>query len=213
MGREINKLNTYTIANAKKWGTYSDGLGLYLQVSKWGTKSWVFRYMLHGERHQMGLGALHTVSLSEARARAREHRQTILDGRDPLELKHEAIVAKRLAKAKQKTFKECAGEYITAKVTDKAMRSDKHRKQWRESLEDYAFPVIGDLPVASIDTPLVLKVLQPIWERIPDTASRLRGRIEKVLRFATTAQYRFGDNPARWRGRGDVRRETEATAS
>jgi hypothetical protein len=93
------------------------------------------------------------------------------------------------------------------------MRSDKHRKQWRESLEDYAFPVIGDLPVASIDTPAVLKVLQPIWKRIPETASRVRGRIEKVLRFATTAQYRFGDNPARWRGRGDVRRETEATAS
>ena len=90
MGREINKLNTYTIANAKKWGTYSDGLGLYLQVSKWGTKSWVFRYMRLGERHQIGLGALHTVSLSEARARAREHRQTILDGKDPLDLKRGA---------------------------------------------------------------------------------------------------------------------------
>ena len=200
MGREINKLNSYTIANAKKWGTCSDGLGLYLQVSKWGTKSWVFRYMRLGERHQIGLGALHTVSLSEARARAREHRQTILDGKDPLDLKRGAIAAEKIAKAKQKTFKECAGEYITAKVTDKAMRSDKHRKQWRESLEDYAFPIIGDLPVASIDTPLVLKVLQPIWERIPETASRLRGRIERVLAFATVQQYRSGDNPARWRG-------------
>jgi integrase len=200
MGREIDKLSHFTIANAKKWGTYSDGAGLYLQVSKWGTKSWVFRYMLHGERHQMGLGSLHTVSLVEARARARQYRQIILDGKDPLELKREAIVAKKLAKARMKTFAECADEYIKAKVTDTAMRNDKHRKQWRESLEQYAFPAIGDLPVASIDTPLVLKVLQPIWDRIPETASRLRGRIERILAFATVREYRRGDNPARWRG-------------
>jgi integrase len=127
-------------------------------------------------------------------------RQTVLDGEDPLDKKREKLIAQKLAKAKQKTFKECAAEYITAKVTDKAMRSDKHRKQWRESLEDYAFPIIGDLPVASIDTPLMLKVLQPIWDRIPDTASRLRGRIERVLAFATVREYRSGDNPARWRG-------------
>jgi integrase len=200
MGRDIGKLTHVKIANAKKPGTYADGGNLYLQVSVWGTKSWVFRYMIDGKRQQMGLGALHTVNLSEARARAREHRQTILDGKDPLELKREAIIARKLAKVRHKTFQECAAEYINAKVTDTAMRSDTHRKQWRETLEQYAFPVIGDLPVASIDTPLVLKVLQPIWPRIPDTASRLRGRIERVLAFAAVQGYRGSENPARWRG-------------
>ena len=103
MGREINKLNSYTIANAKKWGTCSDGLGLYLQVSKWGTKSWVFRYMRLGERHQIGLGALHTVSLSEARARAREHRQTILDAVPSLLRRSPRQNRKRLRSARANT--------------------------------------------------------------------------------------------------------------
>jgi integrase len=127
-------------------------------------------------------------------------RQLILDGKDPLDLKREAIVAEKLAKAKQKTFAECAEDYVRAKVTDAAMRSDKHRKQWRDSLKQYAFPIIGDMPVASIDTPLLLKVLQPLWQRIPETASRIRGRIERILAFATVQGYRSGDNPARWRG-------------
>jgi integrase len=200
MGRDIGKLTHVKIANAKKPGTYADGGNLYLQVSIWQTKSWVFRYMIDGKRQQMGLGSLHTVSLAEARTRARQMRQLILDGKDPLQMKREAVVARRLAKIKLKTFKECALEYLTAKVVDTAMRSDSHRKQWRETLEQYAFPVIGDLPVAAIDTPAVLNVLQPIWERIPDTASRLRGRIERVLAFAQVQGYRSGDNPARWRG-------------
>ena len=200
MAREIDKLSHQKITSAKRVGTHSDGGGLYLQVSKWQTKSWVFRYQIDGKRQQMGLGSINTVSLAEARTRARQMRQIILDGKDPLELKREAVVARRLAKIRQKTFKECTLEYLTAKVTDSAMRSDKHRKQWRETLEQYAFPIIGDLPVGAIDTPAVLKVLQPIWPRIPDTASRLRGRIERVLAFATVQGYRGGDNPARWRG-------------
>jgi len=196
----MGKLTALEIANLTQWGNYCDGGGLWLQVSKWGTKSWVFRYERFGKRHHMGLGALHTVSLQEARARARQMRQTVLDGEDPIDKKREKLIAQKLAAAKNKTFAECTEEYIKAKVTDKAMRTDKHRKQWRESLEKYALPIIGNVPVASIDTPAVLKVLRPIWERIPETASRVRGRIENVLAFATVAQYRSGDNPARWRG-------------
>ena len=198
MPRAINKLNAVIIANLNERGLYSDGAGLWLQVSKWGTKAWIFRYMRFGKRHQMGLGPLHTVSLQEARTRARQARQLILDGKDPLGIKREAIVAEKVAKAKEKSFAECANEYLKAKIS--GFRNDKHRGQWRTTLEQYAFPVLGNIPVNQIDTPLVLKVLQPLWERAPETASRLRGRIERVLAFATVKQLRSGDNPARWHG-------------
>jgi len=199
MGREINKLSQFKLASYTKRGAYSDGGGLYLQVSKWGTKAWIFRYERLGKRHLMGLGPLHTVSLAEARTRARQARQLILDGKDPLDIKRDNKVAEMLSKAKEKTFEECAEEYLRVKVA--SMGNDTHRKQWRSTLEQYAFPLLRAVPVNQIDTPLVLRVLRPVWDRTPETASRLRGRIERILAFAGVQGYRSkDDNPARWRG-------------
>jgi integrase len=194
----MGKLTALEVASLTKWGNYCDGGGLWLQVSKWGTKSWVFRYERFGKRRHMGLGALHTVSLAEARTRARQMRQTVLDGEDPLDKKREKLIAQRLAKAKHKTFAECAADFIAAKGD--GFKNAKHRAQWKSTLEKHAYPVIGDLPVSQIDTTLVLKILRPLWKQRPETASRVRGRIERILDAARVAGYRTGDNPARWKG-------------
>ena len=196
--RQANKLTALGIARLKVKGRYSDGHGLWLQVSEAGNKAWLFRYMLNGRARQMGLGPLHTVSLAEARIRARQARQVLLDGLDPLDAKRKAKTAARIEQLKTVTFKQCAEDFMKVRVRD--FKNEKHRAQWRSTLETYAFPIIGSLPVAEIDTPLVLKVLRPLWERAPETASRLRGRIERVLAWATAQEYRQGDNPARWRG-------------
>lgn len=192
-----NKLTALKVNSLKKPGRYCDGLGLWLQVSDSG-KHWLFRYMRHGRARQMGLGPLHTVNLAEARVRARQARMLLLEGFDPIDVKHETSAAARIAAAKDKTFAECANEFLRVKLD--GFKNDKHRAQWRSTLEAYAFPVIGNISVAKIDTPLVLKVLRPIWDRAPETASRLRGRIERVLAWATVQEYRAGENPARWRG-------------
>jgi integrase len=195
MARSINKLTAVTIANLNERGLYADGGGLWLQVSAWGTKAWIFRYQRNGKRHLKGLGPIHSVSLQEARTRARQERQLILDGRDPLQVKRDAVAAERLLEARRRTFEQCAEEYLRTML--EGLKNDKHRKQWRTTLEE-TFPILGALPVADIDTPAIVRVLTPIWERAPETGSRLRGRIEKVLGWATVRGYRDGDNPARW---------------
>jgi integrase len=146
----------------------------------------------------MGLGGAHTVSLAEARAKARECRQKLLDGLDPIEVREAADRAKALERARAMTFDQCAEAYIAAQRH--GWRNEKHAAQWTSTLATYCGPVFGQLPVASIDTALVLKVLSPIWTEKTETASRLRGRIESVLGWATTSGHRTGDNPARWRG-------------
>jgi integrase len=183
----------------------ADGGNLYLQASigKNGSinRSWVFRYELDHERHDMGLGPIHTLGLGDARERALELRQQIKLGIDPLESRREAKAARlanRARQAKAVTFKQCADMYLD--VHADRWKNPKHRAQWRSTLESYAFPVIGDLAVTDIDESHLLKVLQPIWKRIPETASRLRARIENVLGYATASRFRHGDNPARWRG-------------
>ena len=143
----------------------------------------------------MGLGPIHTTNLAEARVRARQMRQLILDGKDPLGVKRDAITAERIAAAKQ-----CADEFLRTSPVAKTWTNDVHRKQWRQTLEDYAFPVLGAVPVGQIDVALVKKALTPIWNDAPVTASRLRGRIELVLVYATASGLREGDNPAAWRG-------------
>lgn len=199
--RQINKLSTAKVASLSKRGLYADGLGLYLQVAEGGTKSWLFRFMKDGRARKMGLGPVHTVTLAMAREKATEARRLLLEGIDPIEARNETRQAARLDAAKALTFRECAEKYIAAHST--GWKNAKHAAQWASTLETYAYPHFGNLPVASIDVGLVLKALEPIWNIKTETASRVRGRIESVLDWATARKYRTGENPARWRGHLD----------
>ena len=186
-----------------------DGGGLYLQATRSTTggvnRNWVLRYELDGKRHDMGLGSLYDVGLAAARRKAKELReQIVLDGMDPLGARAEQRAerraraqAARAEEAKAQTFAQCVEKYLT--VHGDKWQNLKHAAQWRSSLETYAYPVIGDLNVAEIDEGHLVRVLQPIWKKIPETARRVRGRIEAVLGYATVSKFRSGDNPARWR--------------
>ena len=185
---------------AKQPGMHHDGGGLYLKATESGA-SWVLRYMLNGRPRYMGLGPLALYGLSEARAKALEARRLRHEGVDPLEARRLARAKLRLEAAKAITFKEGAEAYIKAHRA--GWRNDKHAGQWEATLKTYAEPVIGALPVQAIDTALVLKILEPIWTTKPETASRLRGRIETILDWAKVRGYREGENPARWRGHMD----------
>jgi len=198
MARTIGKLTALAVDKAKRRGYYGDGGGLFLQVSASGSKSWVFRFKEADKLHEMGLGATHTIGLAEAREKARECRRLRLDGIDPIEARKIARAQARLDAAKAVSFKDCAERYITSHGA--GWRSPTHAAQWPSTLRIYVYPVFGSLPVQGIDVGLVLKVLEPIWSVKPETASRVRGRIESVLDWATARGYRQGDNPARWRG-------------
>lgn len=198
MARLINKLSALAVTKKTKPGYYGDGAGLWLQVSQYESKSWIFRFTLAGKQREMGLGALHTVNLSEARAKAKQARLLLLEGKDPLEVRRADKLADALERAKTVTFDQCASAYIATHRS--GWKNAKHANQWENTLFTYATPVIGALPVADIDTALVVKVLSPIWQSKTETASRLRGRIESILDWATVSMYRRGDNPARWRG-------------
>jgi integrase len=185
-------------------GRWAVGDGAYLQIAKVAnrrTGAWVFRFTLNGKARHMGLGSVKLLSLAEARDRARQARQLLLDGIDPIEARNAARLAARAEAAKGITFKQCASRYI--KTQEAGWRNPKHRAQWRATLETYAFPYFGDLSVAAVDTGLVLKAVEPIWAVKPETASRVRGRIEAVLDWAMAHEYRQGENPARWRGHLD----------
>jgi integrase len=201
MARGLQKLSALAVSKASKAGLYGDGAGLWLQVSPAGAKSWLFRYMRHGKAREMGLGALHTVSLAEAREKARQCRVMLLEGKDPLAEKQAARQQERLTAAKTITFSECASAYVEAHRA--GWRSAKHAAQWEATLKAYAYPAFEGLSVAAIDTGLVLQCLEPIWKEKTETASRLRGRIESVLDWAKVRGYREGENPARWRGHLD----------
>lgn len=198
MARTVEKLSALAVARAKEPGYYGDGAGLYLQVSKSRTKSWIFRFTIAGKQREMGLGALHTVSLSDAREKAKSCRAALLDGVDPLGVRNAEKMSAALERAKTVTFDHCATEYIAAHRG--SWKNRKHEVQWTNSLRNYANPVIGALPVASIDTALVMKVLQPIWQTKTETATRVRSRIENILDWATVSKFRTGENPARWKG-------------
>ena len=198
MARLIEKLTPLGVSKKQTPGHYGDGGGLWLQISKFKSKSWVFRYTMHGTRREMGLGPIHTVSLAEARQKAKECRLTLLDGKDPIEVRETTTLAEALRRAKMMTFDQCAAAYIEAHRS--SWKNVKHISQWENTIQVYASPVIGKLPVTSVDTDLVVKILNPIWQTKTETATRLRGRIESVLDWATTSKFRQGDNPARWRG-------------
>jgi integrase len=198
MARELGKLTPAAVRHAAKPGLYGDGGGLWLNVGPNGNKSWLYRFMLDGRAREMGLGPLHTIGLAEARERARAARRLCLDGIDPIDRKHAERDARRLAAASAVSFKDCAAKYIAANRA--GWRNAKHAWQWTATLEAHAFPVIGALPVSAIDTGHVTRILEPIWTAKPETASRVRGRIEAVLDYAATHRWRTGENPARWRG-------------
>jgi integrase len=198
MARTIGKLTALGVAKAKRRGYYSDGGGLFLQVSAFGSKSWVFRFREAGRLREMGLGATHTIELVEAREKARECRRLRLDGIGPIEARKRVRSQKRLDAAKAMTFKDCAERYIGSHSA--GWRSATHAAQWPSTLDRYVYPVFGSLPVQAVDVGLVLKALEPIWTEKPETASRVRGRIESILDWATARGYRQAENPARWRG-------------
>jgi integrase len=197
------RLTALEVAGKSEPGRYGDGDGLYLQVSQWRTKSWIFRYERDGRERQMGLGpaAARQVSLSEARKLASQCAQALREGLDPIDERKGRMAARRVQAARSVTFKKCAEDYIAEK--EAGWRNEKHRAQWSATLETYAYPVFGNLPLAAVDLPLIMKALKPIWTTKPETAGRVRGRIESVLSYATVHGYRQGDNPARWRGHLD----------
>lgn len=192
------KLSAVEVAKAKGPAVLHDGGGLYLRVSGTGSRSWVFRFQLNGKRRDMGLGPYPDISLAEARAKSSEHRKQRHDGIDPLYAKEAQRQAQRLSVARGRTFREMAEEFIGR--NEAGWRNAKHRQQWRNTLQTYVYPTMGELPVAVIDTGLVVQVLDPIWTEKPETAGRVRGRIEAVLDAATVRGFRQGPNPAQWKG-------------
>jgi integrase len=197
MAKQIEKLTPEFVSTVDKPGMYPDGLGLYLQVSKWQTKSWLFRYSQNYRLRSLGLGACHTITLTEARKRAKQARQQLLEGLDPIDTKHEKRQTALAARARMMTFDQCATAYIEAHRH--GWKNAKHAEQWTNTINTYASPIIGGLAVSEVDTALVMRVLQPIWTTKTETATRVRGRIESILGWATVSGYRTGDNPARWR--------------
>jgi len=176
---------------------YADGGGLYLQITEGGA-SWVYRYMLNGRAREMGLGPLALFGLQEARAKAQDARRLRHEGVDPIEHRRTARAQQQLDAAKAVTFQQCAERYIASHRA--GWRHAKHVEQWESSLQRLAFPVIGALPVQAINTALVMNVIEAIWDEKPETASRVRGRIESILDWAKARGYRTGENPARWKG-------------
>jgi integrase len=196
MPKIVERLNADFVASTTAPGRYHDGAGLYLIVTD-GGKSWLYRYTLRGRTREMGLGSVAAFPLAAARKRARAARQQISDGVDPLEEKQAAKAAQRAQEARFVSFEDEARAYITAHRA--GWKNVKHSDQWETTLEVYAYPTLARLHVGTIDTDLIVKVLEPIWRTKPETASRLRGRIEKILAFSATRKFRSGENPARWR--------------
>lgn len=198
-----NALTPLKVKNAKP-GRHADGGGLHLLVKESGARSWVYRFMLKGVSRDVGLGAAGPggVSLADARTARDALRLKVKAGIDPIEERQQdaarALAAAQAAAVAGVTFREVAEAYVRA--NEASWRNEKHRKQWRSTLARYVYPVIGEMPVADIATAHVLSILEPIWPNKPETASRIRGRIETVLDAAKARGYREGENPARWRG-------------
>lgn len=198
-----NALSALAVKRAKP-GRHADGGGLHLLVKESGARSWVYRFMLKGKSRDIGLGSAGPDGLSLAAARnARDVlRVKVKAGVDPLEEREreaaQAIAEAEAAKVASTTFKDIATSYIAA--NEDSWRNPKHRQQWRNTLSTYVYPEIGDMPVVEIGTTHILRILEPIWKTKPETASRIRGRIETVLDSAKARGYREGENPARWRG-------------
>jgi integrase len=199
MARLIQQLTEQKIRGLKKVGLHHDGAGLYLQIRPGGARSWIYRYRLNGRTRDQGLGALVDVSLVRARDKANAARALVNEGIDPIEhARAQAVVPTTSKRYSAPTFEEMAEAYMADRL--KRQRSEVHRDRWRQTLRDYAYPVIGHMPVNAIETNDVLAVLKPIWDSKCETAARLRGRIERILARATVEGLRRGANPATWKG-------------
>jgi integrase len=203
MSRGINRLSGADLRRSKP-GLYGDGNNLFLQISvsktdnKQINRSWIFRYTTSGRAIDMGLGSLNVIGLKQAREQAREYCALRLQGIDPKQHRDDQRAAAMAASMKSITFEAATHGYVTAHRDE--WRSQQHAQEWPRSLAKHVFPTLGALPVASIDTPLVVKALSEVWQSAPETGARLRGRIEAILDWATVSGYRSGDNPARWNG-------------
>jgi integrase len=208
MSRGTNKLSAKFIDRMDlKPGLYSDGFGLCLQVTpakgvpRRTTKAWVFRFMIAGRARKMGLGEVAYIKLADVRKKAYAAWLLVKDGIDPIEERNARKAQAAIESGRAMTFKECAQGYIQAH--QHGWKNAKHGAQWEATLEHYVYPIIGKLPVGAVDESHVMKILQPIWATKTETASRVRGRIEKVLDRAKALKLRTGDNPARWKGHLD----------
>lgn len=190
--RASSALTAATVGGNLEPGKYHDGggLGLYLRVERNGARFWVQRLTIQGKRCELGMGGYPTVTLAKARAAAKANKLLAFEGGDPL--------AERRRAERVLTFADGMEQYLAIKLAE--FDNVKHRKQWRATLDTYAIPVLGAKKLDEVGVQDVLRVLQPIWETKTETASRLRGRIEAVLSWATVAGHRTGDNPARWGG-------------
>ena len=202
MGRGF-KLTQLKVDKLRSPGLYGDGAGLSLKVTAAGSKSWIYRYMLVGKAHWMGLGSYPDVGLAEAREKAADLRKLTRQGIDPLAERRKETSVLRAAIAKTITFDAAAEKFIDAHKD--GWRNEKHIEQWRSTLKTYASPTIGKLDVSLIDTAHIMTILEKddFWKTKTETASRVRGRIESVLDWATARKYRTGENPARWKGHLD----------
>ncbi len=205
MARSLYRLTEKVVRHLTKPGHHADGGGLYLQISKAGTKSWIFRFTINGRTRDMGLGSAFTVSLNEARARASEARSLTARRVDPIEQAKADEEPESSKEGVQEdvppsgpTFEQFAEEYIRARAHQ--WRSAKHGDQWRSTLTAYAYPIIGNMPLAEIETSDILRILEPIWSSKSETASRVRGRIERILAAASVRDLRPPTNPAAWKG-------------
>lgn len=203
MARKAKELGALEVSRLTTPGMHAVGkvAGLYLQVLESGGRSWILRIKVGDRRRDMGLGGYPDVTLAQAREKAQAKRELVSEGRDPISERQAARNALKVAQASSLTFKQSAAAYIAAH--ESSWRNLKHRNQWENTLETYAHPHFGDLQVRDIALPHILAALEPIWQTKTETATRVRGRIEQVLDWATARGYREGLNPARWRGHLD----------
>jgi integrase len=202
MPKVAKQLSERAVAAIKTEGRHAVGgvPGLHLRVSA-GHRGWVLRIQVGDKRRDIGIGAYPAVGLSEARDKARDIHDGLREGKDPIAPRKQQRMALAAQVAADKTFHWCTKEFLRAKSAE--WSNPKHRQQWENTLQTYVLPHMGHLSVASIDLPHVLACLEPIWSTKNETASRLRGRIESVLDWATVRKYRTGENPARWKGHLD----------
>lgn len=200
--RQLHRLTALKIGKLDAPGQYPDGGNLYFQISKTGSRSWIFRFTLRGQSREMGLGPLSAVSLAAARAEAAKCRELLRAGIDPLEARAADQRKRALETGGPRLFKAAAADYIANHRAE--WKNPKHAQQWENTLDTYAFPTIGNQDVSDIDTAMIVRVLQPIWTAKRETAFRLRGRVERILDAEKTLGHRQGENPARWRGHLDT---------
>ena len=209
MPKKVAELSAKEVRDLKHRGrglniTYPVGgvAGLLMQITPTGARSWVLRTMVGSKRREIGLGGFPDVTLAQARERAREAKEAIRQGVDPIEQRRAARAALTAQQARGLTFAGAMEAYLKIKLTE--FNNDKHRKQWRASLDAYAVPSLGPMLVSEITVHELARTLEPIWLTKTETASRLRGRIEAIMAWATVKGHREGDNPARWRGNLDA---------